>query len=241
MVSNYSPEPELDAGATQPVSVSRHIRSIDYQRYLWQGRIGPAFWTVASALSLTVNVILIVILVLLGRQLFSLKGLLNQQLLGGLYYNFIRMDQARITTTVQVEDTIQVNDSIPVVFDLPLKQETEVTLTERTPIDGATVFLNGQPVPLDLILPEGTELNIRLDMTVPVNQTVPVVLDVPVSLSVPVDIPLNETELHDPFVGLQEVVSPYYWEIARTPDSWEETPLCDGLTGWMCAWLLSTD
>lgn len=241
MAFNPSPEPDPLDGATEPVAVSQPIQSIDYQRYLWQGRVGPAFWTVASAISLTVNVILIVILVLLGRQMFSLKGLLNQQLLGGLYYNFVRMDQARITTTIQVEDTIQVNDSIPVVFDLPLKQDTEVTLTESTPIVGATVYLNGQPVPLDLVLPAGTGLNIRLDMTVPVNQTVPVVLDVPVSLSVPVDIPLNQTDLHDPFVGLQEVISPYYWQIARTPDSWKDTPLCGSLTGWMCAWLLDTN
>ena len=241
MADYPSPEPDPDSGATEPIAESARTQSIDYRRYLWQGRIGPAFWTVASAFSLTVNVILIVILVLLARQLFSLKGVLNQQLLGGLYYNFVRMDQANITTTVQVEDTIHVNDTIPVVFDLPLEQVTDVTLTRNTPIDGATVFLNGQAVPLDLILPEGTELTIRLDMTVPVNQTVPVVLEVPVSLSVPVDIPLDETELHQPFVGLQEVVSPYYWEIAGAPDSWGETPLCGNLTAWMCAWLLEPE
>jgi hypothetical protein len=29
-------------------------------------------------------------------------------------------------------------------------------------------------------------------------------------LDVPVDIPLSQTELHEPFVGLREVVEPYY-------------------------------
>ena len=92
------------------------------------------------------------------------------------------MDQAHIRTTITVSDTIQVKDTIPVVFDLPLSQKTEVTLTKNTPIKGATIYLNGQAVPLDLDLPPGTKLGIQLDLTVPVNQTVPVVLNVPVNL-----------------------------------------------------------
>ena len=33
---------------------------------------------------------------------------------------------------------------------------------------------------------------------------------VPVALNVDVDIPLEQTQLHEPFVGLQEVVKPFY-------------------------------
>jgi hypothetical protein len=192
------------------------------RKLLWQGRIGPAFWTVACILSLTVNVILVVLLILLGRNLFAIKELIHQQLVGGLYYNFVLMDQAKIKTTVQVEDTIHVEDSMPVVFDLPLEQDTTVVLTKETPINNATIVLNGQPVPIDIVLRKGTPLNIHLDLTVPVSQTIPVSLDVPVNLTVPVEIPLSETELHRPFVGLQNVISPYYWELSRLPDSWEE-------------------
>jgi hypothetical protein len=41
-------------------------------------------------------------------------------------------------------------------------------------------------------------------LAVPVNQSVLAVLDVPVN------IPLNQTQLHEPFVGLQKVVEPWY-------------------------------
>jgi hypothetical protein len=57
----------------------------------------------------------------------------------------------------------------------------------------------------DIVLPAGTLLPINIQsLTVPVDQKVPAVLDVPV------DIPLNQTDLHEPFVGLQKVVEPYY-------------------------------
>jgi hypothetical protein len=222
--TGVAPQPEND-GPDRP------------RRALWQGKIGPAFWTVASLLSLTINVILIIILILAGRQLFSIKNLVTGQLIGGLYYNFIRMDQARISTQVQVQDTIQVSDTIPVVFDLALDQKTRVVLTEDTLVEDATIFLNGQPVPIDIILKEGTPLNIHLNMTIPVDQTVPVELKVPVSLTVPVNIPLNQTELHEPFVGLQEVISPYYWQLSKLPDSWSETIFCSTRFDWLCGWL----
>jgi hypothetical protein len=204
---------------------------------LWQGKIGPAFWTIASIISLSVNVILIILLILVGRELFSLKGLISNQLVDGLYNNFVQMDQAHIKTTITVEDTIQVNDTIPVVFDLPLNQETEVVLTKNTPVNNASVYLNGVPVNTDIVLKKGTPLNIRLNMSVPVSQTIPVVLNVPVHLNVPVDIPLDETELHQPFTGLQNVVSPYDKLLNDLPSSWEQTPLCHPLLGWICDWL----
>jgi hypothetical protein len=220
-------------------------------QFLWQNRLGPAFWTVSGLISLTVNVILIVILILVGRQLFGLKGLVQNQLVGGLHQNFEAMDQAHIRTTINVQDTIQVddqihvNDTLPVVFDLPLVQNTTVKLTEDTPVNDATIFLNGQAVPLNLVLRKGTPLTIHLDLTVPVSQTVPVVLDVPVHLSVPVnlqvpvDIPLNQTELHTPFIGLQNVVAPYDRLLAGLPNSWQETPACGFGLGWLCAWLFN--
>lgn len=207
------------------------------ERYVWQGKIGPAFWTVASVFSLAVNIFLIAILILVGRELFNLKSLVSTQLIGGLYKNFVRMDDAHIVTTIQVEDTIQVKDQIPVVFNLPLQQDTQVVLTRNAPVKNATIFLNGAAVPLDIILKEGTALDIRLDMTIPVSQSVPVVLNVPVNLSVPVDIPLNQTELHEPFLGLRDVVAPYNDLLKPPPDSWQETSFCSAGTGWLCRWI----
>lgn len=203
------------------------------KRLIWQGKWGPAFWTVSSLISLAVNVVLIVVLVILAKQLFALKQVMSDQLIGGLYKNFVLMDQARIITTINVSDTI------PVQFDLPVKTHTLVSLTEETRLRGANVNLQTggltiRNAPANIVLPAGTELPIALDILVPVNTTVPV------QLIVPVDIPLNQTELHVPFTGLQQVVSPYNALLAPLPDSWKESPMCSKGRGWLCS-LLSLD
>lgn len=194
------------------------------RRFVWQGRVLPAFWTLGSALSIVLNVVLVVALLATSRQLFALKDLVQNQLLGGLYYNFILMDQASIETNVVVDDRI------PVQFDLRVQSNTTVTLTEATPINGAIVTLttgglNIQQAPTNIILPAGTRLPIALDITVPVDTTIPV------QLNVPVDIPLENTELHQPFVGLQEVVAPFYTLLNDLPDSWAEARCKLGLGG----------
>lgn len=207
---------------------------------------GPAFWTVASVLSLVMNLALIVILLLLLRYIFVAKQFAANQLVGGLYSNFVKMDDAHILSTIQVQDsilvsdTIKVVDTIPVVFDLPLKQNTKVILVQDTPIRNTTIILNGSEVPLDIILPKGTPLNIALNLKVPVNQQVPVTLNVPVhlkvpvNLSVPVDIPLNQTQLHEPFVGLREVVSPIDHFLNQLPNRPDQIPFCSKSAGWLC-------
>ena len=207
------------------------------RKFVWQGKILPAFWTIASLFSISVNIILLIILILLGRQLFALKSLFQEGLIGGLYDNFVLMDQAHIRTSIDVVDTIQVEDEIPVVFDLPLQQDTTVVLVDDTTIPGAIVYLNETPVRTTVVLPQGTPLNITLNLSVPVNTRVPVTLNVPVALKVPVDIPLSETELHTPFTGLQTVVSPYQDLLTSLPDSWEQTPICGSLTRWFCKWI----
>jgi hypothetical protein len=53
-------------------------------------------------------------------------------------------------------------------------------------------------------LPAGTPLSVNLNFNLPVQTSIPVHLDVPVN------IPMTETELHEPFVGLQDVVRPIY-------------------------------
>ncbi len=200
----------------------------EWRRLLWQGKIGPAFWTVASVISLTVNVVLLAVIVLLARNLFALKHVVQDQLLGGLSRNFALMDQAVIRTTVEV------HDEIPVVFDLPVEADTVVILSQDTLIRNAKVTLRtgGLQIfsaPADIILPKGTALPIQLSITVPVNT------QVPVDLTVPVAIPLKETDLHQPFVGLQEVLLPYQNLLERTPDSWDQV-LCPLLEPF-CSWL----
>jgi len=198
-------------------------------RFFWEGKFAPAFWTITGIISITVNIILIVALVVIGQQLFTLKKIVQDGLIGGLHSNFVAMDEATIVSTVNVEDTI------PVQFDLAVQTNTTVVLIEPTLIQDASVVITTGVLninaPADIVLPAGTELPISLDITVPVDKEVPVVL------TVPVDIPLNETELHEPFVGLKEVIEPYKVMLDDLPDEWMETPLCKGLFGEVCVFV----
>jgi hypothetical protein len=187
-----------------------------------QWKIPEAFWKFATLFSFVVNFVLIIVLLLVAGLLFSIKQAIAKPLIGGLHTSFVDMDQAHITTSILVSDTLLVKDTMPVVFDLPLQQNTVVTLVKDTPVQNATIYLNNQPVPLDLVLRQGTELGITLNLTVPVSQTVPVVLNVPVVLKVPVDIPLNQTELHSPFTRLADLVGPYDQFLDKLPSSWKE-------------------
>jgi hypothetical protein len=71
---------------------------------------GPAFWTIASIMSLTVNVIVLIILLAVLQNIRTLKlGSamdIGNGLLGGLYTNFEKMDNAHITKTIPVNTTI---------------------------------------------------------------------------------------------------------------------------------------
>jgi hypothetical protein len=167
----------------------------------------PAFWTIASLISLTANIVLIVILLILFQMIGAIQNTAGNQasgLLGGLYTNFVKMDQANIRTTIHVEK------EIPVQFSLNVSGPTNVTLSQAVTIRGALVTvetggLNIVNARATIVLPKDTLLPINIEnLVVPVDQKVLAVLDVPV------DIPLNQTELHEPFVGLQKVVEPWY-------------------------------
>lgn len=170
---------------------------------------GPRFWTIASVISLTINAItllaLLITALMLMRNGLGISALLNMgnSLLGGLYSNFEKMDRASIQTNVIVDTTI------PVQFDLQLNQTTNVVLSQDVTIQNALVTMNTGGLNITrgnttIILPQGTTLPVVLNLTVPVDTTVPV------TLNVPVDIPLSQTQLHEPFTGLQDVVRPFY-------------------------------
>lgn len=186
-------------------------------------KFGPLLWTIASVISLTVNVILVIVLVtlLFNMQKFNVGNALNlgNSFLGGLYNNFEKMDRAHIATNVQV------NTTIPVKFDLQINQATNVILSQDVTIDNAVVTvktggLNITNALTTIVLPRGTNLPIVLNLTVPVDTTVPI------SLNVPVDIPLEQTQLHEPFVGLQDVVRPIYCMINGDALDLDGRPVC---------------
>jgi hypothetical protein len=170
-------------------------------------KLMPAFWTVASLMSITVNIVMLAVMLILLQMLGVIQVTADDQisgLLGGLYTNFVKMDQAHIRTNIHVEK------EIPVAFTLNVSGPTNVTLSQPVSIHDALVTvqtggLNIVNARATIVLPEGTVLPINIEnLVVPVDQKVLAALDVPV------DIPLNQTELHEPFLGLRQVVEPWY-------------------------------
>lgn len=164
---------------------------------------GPLFWTISGAIALLIALILLVVVIVVGFNVVKVANAINQDLVGELYTSFVQMDQAHITTTIPIEA------EVPAQFDLQLDTITSVTLSEDVFIDNANVSLStgGLTItnaPTDIILPAGSELPIHLVLTVPVDEMIPVVMDVEV------DIPMSQTELHEPFQNLQRTIQPYY-------------------------------
>jgi hypothetical protein len=182
-------------------------------------RLLPTFWTVASIISLTINAILILFGVFVLRELGTLDATnLGSGLLGGLYTNFERMDQAHIKSTIPVQTTIPLNMSIPV------QTTTGITLAQDVLIQGAHVRINTAlfniDAPASVTLPAGTALNVTMNFNVPVQA------DVPVALSVPVDIALQDTDLHPAIIGLQDTLKPLYCIVSPTALTLSGGSLC---------------
>lgn len=182
-------------------------------------RFLPIFWTVASIASLLVNVILLILLISVLRGLGSLNVAgLGTGLVGGLYTNFERMDQAHIKTVIPVQT------SIPLSMSIPVQTTTGITLAQDVVIQGAHVKISTPlfniDAPANVTLPAGTNLNVVLNFDLPV-QT-----EVPVTLNVPVDIALRDTDLHPAIIGLQDTIKPLYCIISPSALSLTGAPVC---------------
>lgn len=189
---------------------------------------GPRLWTTASVLTLTINIIFTIILIILIISVYRMRLNMTKimalgpsvvSLPGGLYENFEKMERANIETNVVVQT------SIPVKFDLQLNQQTNVVLSQDVTITNALVTVNTGGLNISranttIVLPQGTILPVVLNLTVPVDQQVPVVLNVPVN------IPLRDTQLREPFVGLQEVIKPLYCFLTPTAVNMDGQPVC---------------
>lgn len=193
---------EMNFAPKQP-SKPRTKTGVNFNLGEW--KFLPAFWTIASVMSITVNVVLLIIVAILWQNLntvgVTVTGI-SDQLLGGLYNNFVKMDNATIRTQIPV------NADIPLNISVPVRTTTQITLAQAAVIQNAHVVINTGTVNINadatVTLPANTPLVVNLDFALPVQDTIPV------SLLVDVNIPLKNTELSEPFNGLQDVVRPYY-------------------------------
>lgn len=192
----------------QAISASQGRDPNEKARAARQWKFGPAFWTITGIMSLILNAVLIAMLLVMYNMLGQLQGMqgtatnIGSSILGGLYTNFEKMDRSTIKTTIPVDAQIPLNLSVPV------QTTTQITLADSVSIPNAQVVINTGGLNINsnarVTLPAGTPMMVNLNFTLPVQTTIPVHLDVPVN------IPMNQTELHDPFVGLQDVVRPWY-------------------------------
>lgn len=167
-----------------------------------------ALWTMTSVISMTVNVVVLIVVILalwLFRGFKLPEGIditMLNKLLSGLYSNFEKMDRATIQTVIPVDA------QIPLDISVPVQTTTQITLSETVVIPNAQVVINTGGLNINsnarVTLPAGTPLTVNLNFELPVQTSIPIHLDVPVN------IPMADTELHEPFVGLQEVVKPLY-------------------------------
>lgn len=183
-------------------------------------RILKGFWRFMVVFSFVVNLVLVGVLLVLGVLIFEIKNQVAEPLVGGLYSSFAGLEQATI------DYTIAVRDNIPVVLNIPLQQETVVTLTDPVPLRVSAIIdlpgLNASNVPatVSITLPRGLELPVALDLNVPVDERLDVALDVRAV------IPLQDTQLYDPLVNLQLLFDPLVralWS-PDLPDRFGEIP-----------------
>ena len=208
----FRPHQSSDRKATKPADSNLPKHSRRPPLPLNGDMTRRAYWDVGSALSFIVNIILLAVVVIMAIQINTLRSSLNY-LLGGLFNNFVRMDNSVISTTINMTDV-----PIPLDFNLPVvQQETNVTLTRPVTIQSAHVTINSGPLtinnaPATITLPQGTILPVSLQMDIPVQTTVFMNLNVPVNIKLAeANSPdANVGNLHTAFVGLQDTIGPMY-------------------------------
>ncbi len=174
---------------------------------------GRVLLNIAIVFSFIFNLIFLIVIIVLVINIFDIKRGLLQPLVSNLYSSFVGLDQATILTTIHVQDTV------PVKLTIPLQTQTIVTLTSDVPVHANASFslpggggtINGA---VSIVLPTGLNLPVSLNLTVPVNDKLPI------SLNVPVNIKLQDTQLHDPFVQLENTLRPYVLLLSNLPDNW---------------------
>ena len=181
----------------------------------WQGKPWQAFKNFAIIFSFAVNAIFLIVLLAAAPLIIPIVNDVAEPLVGGLNDSFVQMGQAKISRTIEV------NDVIPIAFTLPLSTATVVTTTQAVPLQ----------VPAEFVLPDGggtirgivaIELPANLPLPVQLALEVPVDQQIPVALSVDVNIPLQETELGQPFGQLQQLFAPLDRLLTSLPSSNEE-------------------
>ncbi len=197
------PAAAVSLSADELKKVRRVIRPA-FPRKVWRAAVG-----LTLLVSMVINLILIVVVVILVNQVGAIK-LTLASVLGQLDSAFEGLGAASI------QDTIKINQQVPVRFDLPLKQDTIVTLQSPVPINTQATFSLGQFGSINgmvsLQLATGTQLPVHLELMVPVSNSIPVVFDQAIN------IPLAERGLGPVVAQLRSALAPIIVLVEQLPD-----------------------
>lgn len=202
-----------DLSSNQPSTLSSESTRQEQPAPKKQNTRLTTFWKALILTSFAINLVLLFVVFLLGGFILMWRVPLVGTV-GGLQ-GFARDNVAELRSVVDgleastIKTEIPLDDvTIPIKLDVPVNQETTVELTES-----ASVVVEGADIDLglagrlranvNLLLPVGTKLKIRLNMTIPIDQPLPLKDQ---GVKVPVVIPLSETELGPQFRRLGELV-----------------------------------
>ena len=179
---------------------------------LRNGKPWQAFKTFAILFSFIVNIILLIVLLLVAPLILPIVDNIAKPIVGGLTNSFVDMSQAKIVRTINVEDDIDI------AFTLPLETRTDVVLAEPVPLNVEAEFVlpgDGGRIKgvVAIELPQNLVLPVELKLEVPVEE------QIPVALAVDVEIPLNETELGQPFNTLRGLFEPLNNLLIKLPST----------------------
>lgn len=188
---------------------------MDRKKWVWSGKPWQAFKTFAIIFSFVMNFVLLIVLLIAAPLILPIVDSVAEPIVGGLSDSFVDMSSATISQTIQLDTTMPIN------FTLPLEEETVVVLVEDVPLTIPAQFtlpggggqINGN---VNLELPAGLPLPVALDLDVEVDQTIPV------KMAVPVQIPLQDTDLGEPFNTLRGLFEPLDDLIKSLPSSNDE-------------------
>ena len=174
----------------------------------------PRLWKAMIITSFVVNMILMAVLIGAGYFYWRWKTEIASTTVG--VQGFAHDNVAELRDVVQQLQAAHIKTTIPLNQPLPLKglgvvvplhQEPTVSLVDpvQLNLDGADINLGAgnqlHAQNISLVLPAGTLLKIKLDMSIPLDD-----VTIPIKLDVPVDIAMANTELAPQFRRLGNVV-----------------------------------
>ena len=220
----------IEMAASRKIADTPKMNFIHFFNHIknFKVKLTPFFQKYRGAFSIAFNIFLLIVILLLGKQVFTLKKMIVGDVMGALYMNLEELDKSVISSQITIEDTVQLD------FPLQVNQKTDLVLTDDTVINGARITISTGALtitgaPASIVLPAGTILPVQLNLEIPVDASAPL------DLNSSINIPLAETDLHRPLTNMQNIIEPQIISYMDGATSWQDIPACK-IFGFFCKW-----